>query len=133
MLSDSLWQDGGPVLARVARPRHRILFLDGKGGRAEGVALAVAQLPLLCAPRQNRVNVLQDDKVLVSPGASLAGGVHAHSTPSCPPHICGDMTESLQLPKICNNQILWRSRHELHEADVSHALLEESSMHCICR
>lgn len=112
MLGDGLWQDGGPVLARVAGPRHRVLFLDGEGGRAEGVALAVAQLPLLCAPRQNRVNVLQDDKGLVSPSANLADGVHAHSTPSCPSHKYGDMTDTLQMPKICINQILWRSRHD---------------------
>lgn len=63
MAGDCLGQDGGPVLARV-RNFVGLLLLHTEGGRAEGVPLAVAQLSLLRAARQDGVNVLHNRHAL---------------------------------------------------------------------
>ena len=46
------------VVGRWAGLGHLGLLLDGEGGGGEGVALAIAQLALLCTIAQDVVNVL---------------------------------------------------------------------------
>ncbi len=56
-----------------------------EGGRGEGVALGVAQLPLLCALRQDRIDVLRADRAPVFMSTQTTGMCspqHARSAPA---------------------------------------------------
>jgi hypothetical protein len=52
-------QKGGAESNDDKGATHQGLLLEGERGSAEGVALAVAQLALLCAPSQDIIDVLR--------------------------------------------------------------------------